>query len=133
MMVALYVTSIERYVGKDLITMGLMDRMRRDGFKVGYFKPIGHCPLKVDNTVTDKGAQLVHSLKPSRLIRSINPIVIRSLPTYLSMEVTYRATIMAPFPQNRMMPCFRTYLKFRVIFFSTAPTVVSPVMLPKLT
>ena len=62
MMVALYVTSIERYVGKDLITMGLMDRMRRDGFKVGYFKPIGHCPLKVDNTVTDKGAQLVHSL-----------------------------------------------------------------------
>ncbi len=61
-MVVLYVTSIERYVGKGLITIGLMDRIRRDGFKVGYFKPIGHRPLKVNDTVIDKGAQLIHSL-----------------------------------------------------------------------
>ncbi len=61
-MVALYITSIERYTGKDLITMGLIDRLRRDGLKVGYFKPMGHFPIKVDNIVADKGAWLIHRL-----------------------------------------------------------------------
>jgi BioD-like phosphotransacetylase family protein len=62
MMVALYVTSIGRHTGKDLIAMGVMDRLRRDGFKVGYFKPMGRFPVKVDDTVTDKGAWLIHRL-----------------------------------------------------------------------
>lgn len=61
-MVALYVTSIGRFTGKDLIAMGLIDRLRRDGFNVGYFKPIGHFPIKVDDTVTDKGAWLIYRL-----------------------------------------------------------------------
>jgi len=61
-MVALYVTSIGRFTGKDLIAMGLMDRMKRDGFNVGYFKPMGHFPIKVDDTVTDKGAWLIYRL-----------------------------------------------------------------------
>lgn len=39
---ALYITSIERHTGKDLLTMGLMNRMMKDGLKVGYFKPVGH-------------------------------------------------------------------------------------------
>jgi hypothetical protein len=61
-MVALYVTSIGRFTGKDLIAMGLIDRLRRDGFNVGYFKPMGHFPIKVDGTVTDKGAWLIYRL-----------------------------------------------------------------------
>ncbi len=61
-MVALYVTSIGRFTGKDLIAMGLIDRLRRDGFNVGYFKPMGHYPIKVDDTVTDKGAWLIYQL-----------------------------------------------------------------------
>jgi len=61
-MVALYVTSMGRFTGKDLIAMGLIDRLRRDGFNVGYFKPIGHFPIKVDDTVTDKGAWLIYRL-----------------------------------------------------------------------
>ncbi len=61
-MVALYITSIERHTGKTLITMGLMDRLRRDGFKVGYFKPMGHAPIKVDDTVTDRRAWLINRL-----------------------------------------------------------------------
>jgi len=60
MMVTLYITSIERYTGKDLITIGLMDRLRRDGFEVGYFKPMGHFPIKVDSIVTDKDAWFIH-------------------------------------------------------------------------
>jgi BioD-like phosphotransacetylase family protein len=61
-MVALYVTSIGRHTGKDLIAMGLMDRLRRDGFNVGYFKPMGHFPIKVGDIVTDKGAWLIYRL-----------------------------------------------------------------------
>jgi len=61
-MVALYVTSMGRFTGKDLIAMGLIDRLRRDGFNVGYFKPMGHFPIKVDDTVTDKGAWLIYQL-----------------------------------------------------------------------
>ena len=61
-MVTLYVTSIGRYTGKDLIAMGLMDRLKRDGFNVGYFKPMGRFPIKVDDIVTDKGAWLIYQL-----------------------------------------------------------------------
>lgn len=61
-MVALYITSIERHAGKKLMTMGLIDRLRRDGFKVGYFKPVGHLPIKVENVVTDTGAWLLYRL-----------------------------------------------------------------------
>jgi BioD-like phosphotransacetylase family protein len=61
-MVTLYITSIERHTGKKLITIGLIDRLKRDGFKVGYFKPMGHFPIKVENVVTDEGAWLVYRL-----------------------------------------------------------------------
>jgi BioD-like phosphotransacetylase family protein len=53
MMVALYVTSIGRHTGKDLVAMGLMDRLRRDGFKVGYFKPMGRSPTKAPGSFID--------------------------------------------------------------------------------
>jgi BioD-like phosphotransacetylase family protein len=77
MMLALFVTSIERYTGKDLITMGLIDRFRRDGFKVGYFKPMGHYPIKVDDAVIDKAAWLFHRLfQLEDAIDNICPVVI---------------------------------------------------------
>ena len=76
-MLTLFITSIERYTGKDLITMGLIDRLRRDGFKVGYFKPMGHFPVKVDNIVTDKGAWLIYRLfQLEDAIEHICPVVI---------------------------------------------------------
>jgi BioD-like phosphotransacetylase family protein len=61
-MVVLYVTSFERNTGKDLITMGLMDQLGRDGFQVGYFKPFGHIPVEEDGMETDKGALIIHRL-----------------------------------------------------------------------
>ena len=76
-MIALYITSIERYTGKDLITIGLMDRLRRDGLKVGYFKPMGHFPVKVGSLVTDKDAWLIHRLfEIEDAIELICPVVI---------------------------------------------------------
>jgi BioD-like phosphotransacetylase family protein len=77
MMVALYITSVQRGAGKSLITLGLMDRLRRDGFKVGYFKPVGHFPIKVENTVTDEGAWLVRRLfQLEDAIEDICPVII---------------------------------------------------------
>jgi len=61
-MAALYITSFERYTGKDLVTMGLISRLKRDGFNFGFFKPLGHVPYQVGNTVTDKGAWFMHQL-----------------------------------------------------------------------
>ena len=59
---ALYITSTERHTGKKLLTIGIIDRLKRDGFKVGYFKPLGHFPVKVDKIVTDRAAWLICSL-----------------------------------------------------------------------
>ena len=59
-MTALYITSIERRTGKDLLTMGLMNRMIRDGLKLGYFKALGHFPAKVGDTIVDSRALLIH-------------------------------------------------------------------------
>jgi BioD-like phosphotransacetylase family protein len=61
-MVSLYITSTERYAGKTLLIMGLIDRFRKDGFKVGYFQPMGHFPVKVDDRLTDRSTWLVHRL-----------------------------------------------------------------------
>jgi len=76
-MVVLYVTSFERYTGKDLITMGLMDQLGRDGFNVGYFKPFGHIPEQVEGIVTDKGAAFIHRLFDlNDPIASICPVIV---------------------------------------------------------
>ena len=76
-MVSLYVTSIERSAGKDLITMGLIDRLKRDGFKIGYFKPFGHFPYQLGDIITDKGARFIHKLfEMDDPIESICPVMI---------------------------------------------------------
>jgi BioD-like phosphotransacetylase family protein len=61
-MVPLYITSTERYAGKTLITMGLIDRLKKDGFKVGYFQPMGHFPVKAGDELTDRSAWLIKRL-----------------------------------------------------------------------
>jgi len=58
-MVTLYVTSIERHAGKELIILGLIDRLRRDGLRVGFFKPMGHFPIKEDDAIVDKETGLI--------------------------------------------------------------------------
>ncbi len=76
-MVALYITSFERYTGKDLITMSLMDRLKRDGFRVGYFKPFGRSPVEAHGSITDRGALLIYELFGlDDPIESICPVII---------------------------------------------------------
>ena len=59
-MVCLYVGSTAGYSGKNLTVMGIGQRFLKDGLKVGYFKPFGRLPMKIDGVVTDKDAWFIH-------------------------------------------------------------------------
>ncbi|MBD3195130.1 MAG: AAA family ATPase [Candidatus Lokiarchaeota archaeon] len=41
MVKAIYLCSLRERVGKTLISIGLIQKLKKDGYKVGYFKPIG--------------------------------------------------------------------------------------------
>ncbi len=59
-MVSLYVGSTRGYSGKNLTVMGLGQRFLKDGLKVGYFKPFGRLPIKMEGILTDKDAWFIH-------------------------------------------------------------------------
>jgi len=76
-MVSLYVGSTSGYSGKSLVSMGLGQRFRNDGLKVGYFKPVGILPIKVENTLIDKDAWFIYRfLAIKDPISQICPIVL---------------------------------------------------------
>jgi len=59
-MVCLYVGSTKGYSGKNLTVMGLGQRFLKDGLNVGYFKPFGRLPVKVEGILTDNDAWFIH-------------------------------------------------------------------------
>jgi BioD-like phosphotransacetylase family protein len=59
-MVSVYVGSTPAYSGKNLTVMGLGQRFLKDGLKVGYFKPFGRLPIKIDGVLTDRDAWFIH-------------------------------------------------------------------------
>jgi len=84
-MVSLYVGSTSGYSGKSLISMGVGHKFKRDGLKVGYLKPVGILPIKVDNTLTDKDAWFIYeTLDLKDPVAEICPVV-------LTQELTVKA------------------------------------------
>ncbi len=76
-MVSLYVGSTPAYSGKNLAIMGLGQRFLKDGLKVGYFKPFGRFPIKVEGVLTDKDAWFIYRvLMLKDPIEAICPVVI---------------------------------------------------------
>ena len=59
-MVCLYVGSTKEYSGKNLTIMGLGQRFLKDGLQVGYLKPFGRLPVKVEGVLTDQDAWFIH-------------------------------------------------------------------------
>jgi BioD-like phosphotransacetylase family protein len=51
-MKALYITSVERYSGKTATSLALGIRFQRDGFKVGYLKPLSLQPWRMSDPET---------------------------------------------------------------------------------
>lgn len=76
-MISLYVGSTGGYSGKTLVSMGLGHKFKRDGLKVGYFKPVGILPVKVNNVLTDNDAwRIYRALDLKDPLSEICPIVL---------------------------------------------------------
>ncbi|MEW6571484.1 MAG: phosphotransacetylase family protein [Nitrospirota bacterium] len=76
-MVPLYIGSTLGYSGKSLVSMGLGYKFKKDGFKVGYFKPVGILPVKVEEVLTDKDAWCIYrALGMKDPVSDICPVVL---------------------------------------------------------
>lgn len=58
-MATLYVASTETFVGKSAACVGLIDRARRDGFSVGYMKPVSVSVTRTEGAVLDEDADFI--------------------------------------------------------------------------
>jgi len=58
-MATLYVASTETFVGKSATCVGLLDRARRDGFTVGYMKPVSVSVKLTEEAVLDEDAAFI--------------------------------------------------------------------------
>lgn len=75
-MVPLYIGSTAGYSGKNLITMGIGARLQKDGYRIGYFKPLGTHPTRVNGLITDEGAKFIHDiLKLEDPLELVCPVV----------------------------------------------------------
>lgn len=54
-----YVASTETFVGKTAVCMGLLNRMRQDGFNFGYMKPVSVSAMHTSEQKLDEDASLV--------------------------------------------------------------------------
>ena len=84
-MISLYVGSTSGYSGKSLVSMGVGLRLKKDGLRVGYFKPVGILPIKVENILTDKDAWFIY-----RAFELKDPVS-EICPVVLTQELTVRA------------------------------------------
>ena len=76
-MISLYVGSTKGYAGKNLTVMGIGQRFLKDGLQVGYFKPFGRLPVKVEGVLTDKDAWFIHrALMLKDPVETLCPVVL---------------------------------------------------------
>jgi BioD-like phosphotransacetylase family protein len=59
---SIYITSLERYSGKTAICLALGKRLKADGLKVGYLKPLSLQPWRVAGKVADEDASFVKEI-----------------------------------------------------------------------
>lgn len=84
-MISLYVGSTSGYSGKSLVSMGVGLRLKKDGLRVGYFKPVGILPIKVENILTDKDAWFIYR------VFELKDHLAEICPVVLTQELTVRA------------------------------------------
>jgi BioD-like phosphotransacetylase family protein len=76
-MIALYIGSTGGYTGKSLVSLGLGHVFKKDGLRVGYFKPVGILPVKVDDILTDTDAwRIYRALEMKDPLTEICPVVL---------------------------------------------------------
>ncbi|NOZ22928.1 MAG: phosphotransacetylase family protein [Planctomycetes bacterium] len=76
-MIPLFIGSMSSYSGKNMIGLGLSLKLKDDGYKVGYFKPIGILPTREENLITDEDVKFFRqALDLTDPIESMCPIVL---------------------------------------------------------
>ncbi len=76
-MAGLYIGSTTGYSGKNMIVMGLGLRLQKEGFNVGYMKPVGAMPMEVDGKLGDEDAAFVQDvLGVSEDPEAVTPVVV---------------------------------------------------------
>lgn len=76
-MATLYVASTETFVGKSATCAGLLQRAQRDGFRVGYMKPVSVSVTRTETSVHDEDAVFIreHFALPDPLER-LAPVLV---------------------------------------------------------
>jgi BioD-like phosphotransacetylase family protein len=79
-MVALYIASTESASGKTALCVGLGRRLQRDGFTVGYMKPISLSARRLEGQVVDEDAQFIRKeLELQEPVSDLVPIALDSV------------------------------------------------------
>jgi hypothetical protein len=77
MAAGIYIGSTSGYSGKNMVVMGLGMRLQKDGYNVGYMKPVGAVPQEMDGVMGDEDAFFVQSVlgleEPAELV---TPVVV---------------------------------------------------------
>ncbi|MCQ4574645.1 MAG: phosphotransacetylase family protein [Candidatus Brocadiales bacterium] len=76
-MIPVMIGSVTEFSGKSLVWLGMGLRLKADGFKVGFFKPLGALPTRVNDTVVDEDAlSLQRVLGEDVPLESVCPVVL---------------------------------------------------------
>ncbi|MFP4437179.1 MAG: phosphotransacetylase family protein [Chloroflexaceae bacterium] len=76
-MATLYIASTETFVGKSAVCLGLLNRMRRDGFAVGYMKPVSVSVAHTSTAILDEDAAFIRkSLQLDTPIEQTAPVLL---------------------------------------------------------
>ena len=52
-MVVAYICSVRDFAGKNVFSLGMGRKMQEDGLKLGFMKPYGVRPTRIDDEITD--------------------------------------------------------------------------------
>lgn len=76
-MATLYIASTETFVGKSAVCLGLLNRMRQDGFTVGYMKPVSVSVAHTSTAVLDEDAAFIReALQLEAPLEQIAPVLV---------------------------------------------------------
>lgn len=76
-MATLYVASTETFVGKSAVCIGLLRRMQRDGYNVGYMKPVSVSVAHTPDSVMDEDAAFIReTIGLNATLDQIAPVLI---------------------------------------------------------
>ena len=61
-MKTLYLVSSEPYSGKGWLSLMLLSKCKQSGLKIGYYRPVGTMPVKVDGITTDEDMMYINNI-----------------------------------------------------------------------